>query len=154
MKVELQITAAKALPSLRLFAIPSPLSCVVGGGGASGKCKLFPNTLYKGITIQTSTEKSVTIDLIGVLSVYPLMYSYIHTSTSSHPQLCTCTHTDTIHFFAEQSVNDRVVHPHTHKPTSTHTIILNQVMLIQNLLSTHTHTHTHTHTRSEFHGSP
>ena len=121
--MELRITAAKAPPSLRLFAVPSPLSCVVGGGGASGKCNLFPNTLYKGITIRTSAEKSVTVDLIGVLSLYPLdpptTYSHIHPPTSSNPHILT----PDIHltpFFAEQRGNDWVVHPYTHKPTSTH----------------------------------
>ena len=56
-QVELTITAAKGPPSLRLFAIPSPLSCVVGGGGGSTKCTLFPDTRYKGLNIRTTTEK-------------------------------------------------------------------------------------------------
>ena len=55
--MQLTITAAKGPPSLRLFAIPSPLSCVVGGGGAGAKCTLFPDTLYKGLNIRSTTEK-------------------------------------------------------------------------------------------------
>jgi alpha-L-fucosidase len=57
-KVELRITEAKLPPAIRLFAVPSPTSCIVGGGGLTG-CKLIPNTLYKGINIEATEVKTV-----------------------------------------------------------------------------------------------
>ena len=59
-KVELRIAEAKLPPAIRLFAVPSPASCVAGGGGGGSGCNLFPNTLYKGLVIQSTTVKTVS----------------------------------------------------------------------------------------------
>eukprot|EP00729_Bicosta_minor_P010054 gene10054-18971_t len=58
-EVTLTVTAAVAMPSFRLFAVPNPASCIVGGGGGGGQCALQENTFTLGPASQKLPVKSV-----------------------------------------------------------------------------------------------
>lgn len=58
--VELEILVSRGPVGIRLFAVPNPRSCAVGGGNHDHDCNLIPNTQYVGPTVQILNVNNVT----------------------------------------------------------------------------------------------